>query len=97
MREVLEIYLVRFEWTDDNNNVNSQIILTHQISMEKATRYAIKQFETSHSVLVQNSSYRISWVENIMERLLSQFGLVIYSTDSFGLHDPFCSSNRGQT
>ncbi len=35
MRDVLEIYLVRFEWTEDNNINNSEVILTHQKSMEK--------------------------------------------------------------
>lgn len=87
------IYLVRIEWTD-NTHVNSEVILTQQKSMISATREVITKFERDRPHI---KDYRITWVENISADLVENFGVTIYAHGPFGLHDPFCSSNRGKT
>jgi hypothetical protein len=89
----MNIYLIRIEW-EDNGYVRSEVILTKQKSMESATRCVITKFEKESG---GRKDYRITWVENLSPRLGNRFGVTIYSHGPFGLHDPFCSSNRGRT
>ena len=89
----MNIYLVRIEW-EDNGYVNSEVILTKQKSMALATKWVTAKFEKENSV---KKEYRITWAENISKQLLERYGVTIYMYGPFGLHDPFCSSNRGKT
>jgi hypothetical protein len=89
----MNIYLIRIEW-EDNGYVNSEVILTKQKSMALATKWVTTKFERDDTV---RKDYRITWAENISKRLLERYGVTIYSYGPFGLHDPFCSCNRGKT
>ncbi len=88
----MNIYLVRIEW-EDNGYVRSEVVLTRQKTMESATKWVIIKFERD----TQKTDYRITWVEDITSRLRDNYGVTIYMHGPFGLHDPFCSSNRGKT
>lgn len=87
------IYLVRIEWTD-NGYVNSEVILTQQKTMIFATKWVIEKFKRDRPGI---KDYRITWAEDISKRLLENYGVTIYSHGPFGVHDPFCSCNRGKT
>ena len=89
----MNIYLIRIEW-EDNGYVNSEVILTKQKSMALATKWVTTKFEKEDTV---KKDYRITWAENISKQLLERYGVTIYSHGPFGLHDPFCSCNRGHT
>ncbi len=89
----MNIYLIRIEW-EDNGHVNSEVILTKQKSMESATKWVIIKFERESG---GRKNYRITWAEDISKQLLERYGVTIYTHGPFGLHDPFCSSNRGKT
>lgn len=87
------IYLVRIEWTD-NGYVNSEVILTQQKTMQLATKWVLQKFERDRP---STKDFRITWVEDISRDLFDKYGVTIYMHGPFGLHDPFCSSNRGKT
>ena len=89
----MNIYLIRIEW-EDNGYVNSEVILTKQKSMALATKWVTTKFERDNPL---KNEYRITWAENLSTRLRDKFGVTIYMHGPFGLHDPFCSSNRGHT
>jgi hypothetical protein len=94
----MNIYLIRIEW-EDNGHVNSEVILTKQKSMALATKWVTTKFENSiyASGSPHKKEYRITWAENLSPALRDKYGVTIYMHGPFGLHDPFCSSNRGKT
>ncbi len=88
---IMNIYLVRIEWTETNNCIKSCVYLTQQKTMEHATKWAIAEFNKGYPSI---RDYRITWAENLRSELLDRYAVLIYTHGSFGLHDPFCSSNR---
>lgn len=90
----MKIYLVRIEWTETNKNIKSNVYLTLQKTMNSATRWVLTEFRKDYPSV---EDYRITWVENLSPELQNKYAVLIYSHGSFGLHDPFCSSNKGKT
>jgi len=86
------IFLVRIEW-DENDYVRSTVILTNNETLNRACDHAIKKFKQGRAP----TKCRVTWAEDITEKLLDEYGVTVYSYGPFGLHDPFCSSNRGKT
>lgn len=90
---IMNIYLVRIEWTDDGY-VKSSVYLTSQKSMEVATKWVLTQFRKGYPTV---DNFRITWAENVSPKLRDNYAVLIYSHGPFGVHDPFCSGNRGKT
>ena len=90
----MKIYLVRIEWTETNKNIRSSVYLTLQKTMDSAARWMLKEFRKDYPSV---EDYRITWVENLSPELRDRYAVLIYSHGPFGVHDPFCSSNRGKT
>lgn len=88
----MNTYLIRIEW-EDNGYVNSEVILTQQKDMKKATHWVITKFEKEYP----ERNYRITWAEDISKELMERYGVTVYMNGPHGVHDPFCSANRGQT
>jgi len=90
----MKIYLLRIEWTETNKYIRSNVYLTSQKTMEDATRWTLTEFKKDYPLV---EDFRITWVENLSSELRDKLAVLIYMHGPFGLHDPFCSSNRGKT
>jgi len=89
----MNTYLVRFGWANDNKYIESEVILTQADNLTMATKQAIKEFGKNREPI----NFRITWAEDITLLLQANNGVSIYMYGPFGLHDPFCSANRGKT
>ena len=93
MTDSYKIFLLRIEWTE-NKYVRSSVYLTRQKNMTLATKWMLTKFKQDYPSV---DDCRITWVENISSELRDRWAVLIYSDGPHGVHDPFCSSNRGQT
>jgi len=90
----MNIYLIRIEWTETNDNIKYSVYLTLQKTMKLATNWVLTKFKKEYPLI---EDFRITWCENLSPELRDSYAMLIYSHGSFGVHDPFCSSNRGKT